>query len=262
MPENDDLALLTGAARAAGEIAMQHFRQDPKVWDKGGGEGPVTEADLAVNAMLEDRLRTARPDYGWLSEESPNSTTGAGPSFVIDPIDGTRAFIEGTTAFAHALAVVRDGRPTAAVVYLPAQDRLFAATAGGGATLNAAPIAVAAREGLRDAAVLATKPALRPDHWPGGVPAVARVYRPSLAYRICLVAQGRFDAMITLRDTWEWDIAAAALIAGEAGATVTDRNGRPLRLDGARALHPGCFVAPAPIHRALMAHRRGPAPPA
>ncbi|WP_411724285.1 inositol monophosphatase family protein, partial [Loktanella salsilacus] len=106
-----DLPLLLDAAAAAGDIALRYFKSDPQVWDKAGDQGPVTEADLAVNDMLTARLRSAQPDYGWLSEETPDDTARLTThrQFVIDPIDGTRAFINHSLDWAHALAVVEDG---------------------------------------------------------------------------------------------------------------------------------------------------------
>ncbi len=112
-----DLALLTDAARQAGEIALRFWRQAPKTWEKPG-QGPVTEADLAVNAALRDMLRSARPDYGWLSEEDPDSETRLETEFqfILDPIDGTRSFIAGEDVFAISLAVVQNGTARAGVV--------------------------------------------------------------------------------------------------------------------------------------------------
>ncbi len=120
MPEADDLALLTEAALAAGRIAMRFWRQAPKSWDKGGEHGPVSEADLAVNAALKDRLLTARASYGWLSEETPDTADRLARDrvFVLDPIDGTRAFLAGEDGFSISLAVVQAGRPVAGVVHL------------------------------------------------------------------------------------------------------------------------------------------------
>ncbi|MEM9230098.1 MAG: 3'(2'),5'-bisphosphate nucleotidase CysQ [Pseudomonadota bacterium] len=257
--DEDDRDLLIQAARAAGEVAMRYFRNAPKVWDKGGDQGPVTEADLEVNAVLEAHLRAARPHYAWLSEESPPSTDRmtASDVFVIDPIDGTRAFIEGTSAFAHSIAVVRDGAVTAGVVFLPAQDRLYAAARGAGATLNGTTIKVSATQLLDAANLLSAKPAFNGKHWPGGLGRAKRSYRPSLAYRLCLVAEGRFDGMITLRDAWEWDIAAGTLIVREAGGTVTDGAGRSMPYNSASASHQGCLAATPDIHAALMEARSG-----
>ena len=125
-----DLALLTEAAREAGRIALRFWRREHKVWDKGGEHGPVTEADLAVNDMLKARLLAARPGYGWLSEETPDSAErlAVDTVFIVDPIDGTRAFVAGEESFAHSLAVAHQGRVTAAVVYLPALDRIYTAS--------------------------------------------------------------------------------------------------------------------------------------
>ena len=137
MPDSD-LDLLIAAAEAAGDIATRYFRAGHAVWDKEDGQGPVTEADLEVDAMLRSRLVAARPGYGWLSEESDDDSTRLARDsvFIIDPIDGTRAFIEGHETWAHSLAVVRRGRPAAAVVYLPVPGKLYAAQAGGGARLS------------------------------------------------------------------------------------------------------------------------------
>lgn len=257
-----DLALLLDAARGAGEIAARYYRRGVKVWDKGGGQGPVTEADLAVNEYLRATLTGARQGYGWLSEESdPLADPGrmaTEHAFVVDPIDGTRAFIDGQPGFAHSLAVVRAGMPVAAVVHLPMLNLTYAARLAGGATLNDVPIRASAIRDPRGARVLAARPALDPVHWPGGVPALDRHFRPSLAWRLALVGEGRFDAMLTVRDAWDWDIAGAALIASEAGATVTDRFGAPLRFNGLIARNPGVVAAPPGLHAALIGGLTGP----
>ena len=266
MPErdahSDDLALLTEAALAAGKIAERYYRQDVKVWDKGDGQGPVTEADLAVNAHLHATLTAARPGYGWLSEESNPlgdlSRLGHETCFVIDPIDGTRAFLDGQPGFAHALAVIHKGQPVAAVVYLPMLSLTYAARLGGGATLNGEPLAASTRAQATAAQVLITRPAMDPVHWPGGVPDITRAFRPSLAWRLALVGEGRFDALVTIRNTWDWDIAGAALIATEAGAVVTDRHGKPLRFNRADAHNAGVVAAGPAVHADLMAGLTGP----
>lgn len=251
MPEADDLALLIEAARAAGEIARSYFQRAPKAWDKPGDAGPVTEADLAVNAMLEERLRGARPGYGWLSEESPDDPARleAARAFVIDPIDGTRAFIEGDHAWAHSLAVVDRGRVVAAAIYLPMADKLYSAARGRGAHRDGARIAVSAAEELDGATVLASRTNFEPWHWvEARVPQVHRKVRSSLAYRLGLVGEGRFDAMITLRPTWEWDAAAGALIVEEAGGRVTDRRGAALRFNAADPQLNGVIAAGPRVH--------------
>ena len=251
----DDLALLIGAAQEAGKIALGYWKQSPKVWDKGGDEGPVTEADLAVNAMLESRLRAARPGYGWLSEESADTPARRDCEhvFMIDPIDGTRAFIAGETTFSHALAVVRNGVVTAAAVCVPARDLMFAATLDGAALCNGRPISVSDRAGIMGANILTPKTNMAAEHWIGPVPDITRSFRASVAYRLCLVAQGAFDGMLSLRQAWEWDIAAGALIAERAGAIVTDRTGAALRFNAEIPRSNGVLAAPPGLHAELLA---------
>ncbi len=253
MPAND-LPLLIEAARAAGEIAARHFGKGPESWDKGNGQGPVSAADLEVDRMLHDRLLRARPDYGWLSEETADNRDRLDRNrvFIVDPIDGTRAFLDGQRSFAHALAVVEDGVPVAAVVHLPLMKMTYAATRAGGATLNGKPIHTPLRRRIEGARVLAPKAQLAPHLWQGGPPPVSRHFRPSLAWRICLVADGSFDGMLTLRPAWEWDIAAGALVAAEAGAHVSDRHGAALRFNAAHPQTDGVLVGPEAVHRGFL----------
>lgn len=258
MPELDrDLALLIDAANAAGDIARRYFKQSPETWDKGGDAGPVTEADLKIDQMLRAELTAARPDYGWLSEETEDGTDRLSRDrvFIIDPIDGTRAFIDGQSAFAHSLAIVDQGRATVGVVFLPIQDKMFAAAKGTGATLNGAPITASTIGDEVGATMLTTKPNLATAHWPGGVPQITRDYRPSLAYRMALVGTGRFDGMMTFRPTWEWDIAAGAVIVSEAGGVVSDGTGRALRLNNPVPQVDGVIAAGPDLHANLMARR-------
>lgn len=250
-----DLDLIRAAAEDAGRLALGFWRGDYRHWDKQAGLGPVSEADLAVNARIEALLRPARPDYGWLSEESPDDPArlSARRCFIIDPIDGTRAFIEGNEGFAVCIAVVEDGRPLAGVVHLPALGLTYAAGASGPALRNGAPVRCSDPP-AEGATVLAAKAALAPDHWRGGrVPGLRRHFRPSLAWRLCLVAEGRFDASLSVRPVWDWDIAAASLIAERAGCRVTDRSGRAFGFNSLSAQGNGLIVAGPRLHAALAA---------
>ncbi|MXQ09431.1 3'(2'),5'-bisphosphate nucleotidase CysQ [Alphaproteobacteria bacterium GH1-50] len=224
-----DLALLIDAAHEAGEIARSFWREDPQVWDKGGDD-PVSEADFAVDRHLRQRLLAARPDYGWVSEETEDDSARlkAERVFIVDPIDGTRSFVKGEPTWAHSLAIAENGRPVAGVVFLPVRDKLYTAETGKGAALNGAALTARAAPALDGADILAPRVTFAPEFWAETPPEVTRHFRPSLAYRMALVAEGRFDAMMTLRNAWEWDIAAGAVIVEEAGAAVRDRLGRPL----------------------------------
>ncbi len=251
----DDLALLTDAALEAGKIATRYFRTTAHRWDKPGGQGPVTEADLEVDLMLRKELTAARAGYGWLSEETEDTPDRlqAEHVFIVDPIDGTRSFIEGSTTWAHSLAIARDGRVQAAVVYLPLRDKLYAAALGHGATLNDAPLTVSPRDQIEGATVLAARPNLDPSRWLNAdVPPITRKFRSSLAYRMSLVGEGRFDAMMSLHPTWEWDVAAGSLIVEEAGGTVSDRTNQPPRFNNPTPRLSGMIAGGRFIHDALM----------
>ena len=251
----EELSLLVAAAEEAGRVAMSYFRGLVEQWEKPG-LGPVSAADLAADEVIRARLAAARPDYGWLSEESEGAhdRDTRARIFIVDPIDGTRAFLAGDSGWGTALAVAEHGRVIAGVMHLPARGETYTASRGGGARRNRDTIRVSARRDLAGARVLAASRQLRPELWAGGVPPVEAHFRPSLAWRLCLVAEGAFDAMITLRDAYEWDIAAGSLIAAEAGARVTDREGAEPLFNRHPARVAGLIVAPPVLHEQIMAH--------
>ncbi len=238
---------------------MPFWRKTHQSWEKAAGAGPVTEADLAVDEMLKDRLLSARPGYGWLSEETDDDPRRLDRDtvFIVDPIDGTRAFMEGDRHWSHSLAISSGGRITAAAIFLPAKDQLFTAAIGEGAALNGQPIRTSQRTALQDATVLSAKSNLNPEHYRSGPPPLQRHFRASIAYRLALVAEGRFDAMLTLRDTWEWDVAAGSLIVTEAGGRVSDRLGTPPRFNNPSPLLPGLVAAGELVHRGILRHLHG-----
>ncbi|WP_158965685.1 inositol monophosphatase family protein [Chachezhania sediminis] len=246
-----DIDLLIDAAAEAGKVALRVPGRLAKAWEKADNAGLVTEIDLAVDKLLAEILRPARPDYGWLSEETEDDPVRLQHEkvFIVDPIDGTRAFADGSGTWAHALAVAERGVVTAAVVYLPQKGKLYSAAAGRGAYLNGQPIRPSDRQELEQADILAARPALQAQHWQSGLaPKFNRVYRPSLAYRMAAVAQGRFDGMITFRPSWEWDVAAGELILREAGARVTDKTGGALRFNNPHPTVNGIMAGGAAVH--------------
>ncbi|WP_420862047.1 3'(2'),5'-bisphosphate nucleotidase CysQ [Algirhabdus cladophorae] len=254
MPEND-LSLLIDAAKASGDIALKFFNQDPESWEKSNNAGPVTEADLAVDAYLKSTLLKARPDYGWLSEETEDTADRLACSrvFVVDPIDGTRAFIAGRESWAHSLAVVEHGQPIAAAVYLPARKMLFHAYLGSGAFLNGQQLAPPDPKDPKAIRILAAKPTFQPKNWVNDTPPEFEMhFRNSLAYRMALAAEGAFDAMMTLRKTWEWDIAAGVLLAREAGLNVTTRTGGSLVFNNANPMVDGVVAALPKLHTQII----------
>lgn len=225
-PAADDMALLQGAARSAGAIALGYFGEKPETWRKHGGS-PVTEADMAVDEHLRQTLLAARPDYGWLSEETPDSLERLEKErvFVVDPIDGTRGFIKGDERWCVSLAVVEHGRPVAAALMIPAQDRLLTASCGGGAYCGGSKLSVSIA-GMGPETLIAG-----PQSWFEGrrytqVRARRLSHAPSLAYRFAQVALAEADAAFSKPNSHDWDLAACDLLVHEAGGRLTDLRGR------------------------------------
>lgn len=252
----DDLALVTQATELAGQIALRHFGQAPRAWDKGQGQGPVSDVDLEIDAALRDLLLGARPDYGWLSEETPDTPDrlACARIFILDPLDGTRAYLGAQDGFAHPVCVVENGQPVAAAIHVPRLGHTYTAARGRGAFCNGAPIHVSAKQD--QATVLSARSQLDAVHWPGGVPDLSRHFRPALAWRMALVAEGAFDAMLTFKPAWHWDIAAGALIVAEAGGRVTDESGAPLQFNTPDPRASGVIAANPALHDALLSRRK------
>lgn len=242
MSAEADLDLIRAAALEAGRLALDSRAEGLKVWSKPGGS-PVTDADIAVDTLLKLRLKTARPNYGWLSEETADDPARLELRrlFVVDPIDGTAAYVRNKPWFTVCVAVVEDGRPTAAVVHAPELGETYEATTGGGARLSGVPIAPSDRTELDGAAVLGDPRMFADPRWPSPWPSMRVESRNSIAYRIALVASGAFDAALALTPKNDWDLAAADLIATEAGAFVADHHGRPF-----------VYNQPIPLQRSLL----------
>jgi myo-inositol-1(or 4)-monophosphatase len=254
-----DLALIVEAAREAGQIAMRFFRKSPEVWMKGG-TSPVSEADYAVDSFLRDALLAARPDYGWLSEETTDSEDRLRTRrlFVVDPIDGTRGFLEGDSRWCISIAVVEEGRSVAGALECPAREETFSAAAGQGAFRNGSRLAVAPGEGnLRIGGPKVLTGALPPRI----LRTAERVpHIPSLAYRLAMVAGGRLDATFVKPNSHDWDLAAADLLVGEAGGRIVDTSGRSPVYGGVETAH-GALAAGSGELLEVLAHiiaaRRG-----
>lgn len=248
-----DLALILEAARAAGALALDMKRQGVKRWDKGGGQ-PVTEADIAVDTLLKESLGAARPDYGWLSEETADDSDRMQRKrlFVVDPIDGTVAFMKGKPWWSVSIAVVEGDRPIAGVVFAPELDEAYTATLGGGAALNGAAIRPSETAILQDSGMLGDAPMFAHPAWKTPWPPMRIETRNSIAYRMTLVADGRWDAALALSAKSEWDLAAADLICAEAGAVVTDHKGLPYRYNKPVPLMPSLVCATPGLHELIL----------
>ncbi len=248
-----ELDLLRDVAHEAGRMALRLQEGGLKIWRKAGGS-PVTSADLAVDALVAERLRAARPDYGWLSEETVDdgSRFEARRLFMVDPIDGTVAYMKGRPWWSVSLAVVEDGRALAGVIYAPGLEETYEAERGGGAQLNGAVVHASAATDLESCAMLSPKGAFSGRDWAEPWPEMRVENRNSVALRMGLVAAGAFDAAVALSPKSDWDIAAGLVIADEAGAVSTDHKGRPLVLNRPSASHPSLVCAGAALHPLIL----------
>ena len=254
-----DLALIETAAHEAGAIALSFFGHDPEVWWKNGGESPVSAADFAANKTLEDILRKARPDYGWLSEESEEDLArlGCDHVFVVDPIDGTRGFLKGRRNWAVSVAVVYRGRPVAGVLVAPALGEVFSAHANGPAIKNGVPVVATQKDALNDNDVVdiclpASLNRQFASEFIGRIRPADHI--PSLAYRLAMVADGRLDATLVRQDSHDWDLAAADIILERAGARLCDEKGQPLRYNRESVSQGVLFAANETLVATLLRH--------
>lgn len=246
----DDLALLMRATQAAGDLAMRYFRADNTVWDKSPGN-PVSDADLAVDSYLKERLLEDRPSYGWLSEETADAPDrlACDRVWVVDPIDGTRDFIRGRDGWAVSVALVEAGRPVLAALCAPVRGQLFTAVEGNGAYCNGARLAVTGRTELAGLGLPIEPHNLVAKWWPEPWDEAVAVERPnSVALRTTKVASGEADAWLEGRTLNEWDMAAAALILTEAGGVIADRAGQPLRFNQRNPVVVGVVAATPALH--------------
>ena len=249
-----DLELIVDAAQEAGALALKLQTAGLHIEKKSDGT-PVTDADIAVDTLLKDRLGAARPDYGWLSEETADNTARLAKRrlFIVDPIDGTRAYMRGKPWWAVCIAVVEDGRPIAGVVHAAALDERYEATLGGGATLNGRPIHASRNTALGGCRMLGDEKMFAHPAWASPWPPMTIESRNAIAYRMTLVASGAFDAAVALSAKSEWDIAAAALIATEAGAVVSDHKGEAFAFNTPKARARSLICAAPGVYPLILA---------
>jgi myo-inositol-1(or 4)-monophosphatase len=251
---------LEAVMREAGDLARATARGPLKRWTKGDDDSPVSEGDIAVNDLLRARLSDLVPGAGWLSEETEALPDRALPlAWVVDPIDGTRAYISGRADWTISVALVENGRPVLAALFAPVTDEMFLAIQGKGAALNGATIA--ANHGATLARARLAGPKRYLDKLVGVAPgmlAQPKVF--SLALRLARVAHGEFDAAFASPGSHDWDLAAADLLVHEAGGLFTDFAGRPLRYNAPHTGHGALIAAGSARHGALidlLGDRRG-----
>ena len=260
IPARDEVtrnaALLADTVREAGALALSLFRTELKNWTKGSSS-PVSEADIAVNDLIAGRLRSATPDYGWLSEESADDEGRLHKRLVwiVDPIDGTRAYLAGREDWCVSVALVEDTRPLLAAVFAPASDEFFFAERGQGSLLNGAPVHATSGTDLDFSRVAGPKPLVeRLKRSAEEISLHPRI--GSLALRLCRVAQGRLDAAFAGGQSRDWDLAAANLIVQEADGNMTALSGDDILYNCREVTHGMLVAAGRDRHASIVEHFR------
>jgi myo-inositol-1(or 4)-monophosphatase len=252
-----DAALLTDTVRQAGALALSLFRTELKSWTKGASS-PVSEADIRVNDLIESRLRSATPDYGWLSEESADDEARLGKRvvWIVDPIDGTRAYLAGREDWCVSVALVENMRPLLAAVFAPASDEFFFAMRGRGATHNDVPVYATSGTGLDFSRMAGPKPLVErlSDRRSDEITLHPRI--GSLALRLCRVAEGRLDAAFAGGQSRDWDLAAANLIVQEANGNMTALSGDAILYNRREVTHGVLVAAGRDRHASIVEYFR------
>ena len=248
-----DAELLFATVREAGALGLSlSQKKDLRHWTKPDGSH-VTEGDLAINALFEERLRAARPDDGWLSEETaddPQARMARERLWIIDPIDGTRAFLEGRKEWCVAAALAVKGRPVLACVFTPRHDEFFTAAAGEGAILNGARLTMPDPASLEGAHIAGNRKALASlGHL--GIAADPSGSLP-LQLRLAHVAAGRLDGAVSVGKRNDWDLAAGELLVLEAGGLVSGASGEGYIYNRPQPWQQGLVAAGAKRHAALI----------
>lgn len=249
----EDMSLLIDKARRAGALAQHLKAAGLSITYKSDGS-IVTNGDLEVNIWLKEALLNARPDYGWQSEESADTLDrlSAKRVFVLDPIDGTMGFSKGSPFWTIAIAIVEDGIPVAAVVYAPDANELYSACLGEGAYLNDTPIKTNTHAELGQGEVLGDARMYGRDIWLKPWPRLRVTSRPSIAYRMVLIAGGGYDFTLSLAPKRDWDLAAACLIVTESGGKVTDHLGNSYTFNGKDSLKISMICSNGALHGQIL----------
>ncbi|QUS42530.1 3'(2'),5'-bisphosphate nucleotidase CysQ [Tardiphaga alba] len=227
--------------REAGALGLSMFHTELRKWIKGESS-PVSEADIALNDLIEQRLRSATPDYGWLSEESLDGDARLGKqlTWIIDPIDGTRSYLAGREDWCVCVALVEEHRPVMAAVYAPSTDEFFLSRRGQGTTCNGKPVQATPGTALDFTRIAGPKPLV--ERLPHPEELVLHPRIGSLALRLCWIANGRLDAAFAGGQSKDWDLAAADLIVNEANGRMSELSGDPILYNRREVTH-GLLVA-------------------
>jgi len=242
---DNDLKLAINASLKAGEIIMQYYCDDYEIKEKGY-HNPVTTADNEADTYLKSTLMSARPQYGWLSEETVDSKNRLNKEkvWIVDPLDGTKEFIEGVPQFVVSIALVEKGIPIIGVLHNPVTKETFHAAKGGGAYLDQGQYRCSIKDSTRDMVILNSRSETRRGLWEPYKKHFKEL-RPigSVAYKMGLTAIGKADIFATLRPKNEWDICAGTCLINEAGGKVINLNGKEITFNNQKTLiEPGLIA--------------------
>jgi myo-inositol-1(or 4)-monophosphatase len=242
---NSDLHRIEQALGAARQAVSEFTPGQIASRRKAGGD-PVTEADVLLDRVLKDAL--LQDGEGWLSEETADDRTRLDKErvWIVDPLDGTREFIEGIPEWCISLALSENGRPVAAGICSPATDQLFLGSLEDGVTLNGRPVRISEKKDLNGAIILASRSEVRRGEWQrfAGAP-FEIIPMGSVALKLARVSAGLADGTFTLVPKNEWDVAAGALLVEAAGGRVIEKSKNKRTFNQPDPLLDGLFAANA-----------------
>ena len=244
-----DFAIAEAAVREAGTLAHGYFFARANSWKKADSS-PVSEADHAVNRLLHHRLMGLREGYGWISEETPDNAQRLTRErvWIIDPIDGTRAFLNQKTTWVVSAALAIDGEIAFGFLFNPVRGEFFAAMKGAGASMNGQPITASNCSTLEGCSLLTNPDRINDKHWLTPWPQMEVSRISSFAYQVALIASARADATIAFSSIYQWDLAAADIILREAGGKITSAKNEPLEYNTEALKLPGAIAAASELH--------------
>lgn len=237
----------------AGKLALKWFKKDPEQWKKDDGS-LVSKADIEINDLLNKLLKNKNPEFGWLSEENEDDKSRLNKkiTFVVDPLDGTKAFLEGKKEFSISVAIVKNGLPISGIVFSPSTDEMFEAEKNKGSWKNNKKVIISNYNKLEKCKMIAFKPMFSHPAWKEPWPKMDVENRNSIAYRMALVASGQYDAMMALNSKNDWDIAAGDLLISESGGIVTLHTNKKIIYNTENTKKPSVIGTNKAIHEKII----------
>jgi len=237
----------------AGKLALKWFKKDPEQWQKDDGS-LVSKADIEINDLLNKLLKNKNPEFGWLSEENEDDRSRLNKkiTFVVDPLDGTKAFLEGKKEFSISVAIVKNGLPISGIVFSPSTGEMFEAEKNKGSWKNNKKVIISNYNRLEKCKMIAFKPMFSHPAWKEPWPKMDVENRNSIAYRMALVASGQYDAMMALNSKNDWDIAAGDLLISESGGIVTLHTNKKIIYNTENTKKPSVIGTNKAIHEKII----------